>query len=71
MLPSSCRFCVSADDEFLLLMELELDPCSAAFSGLISRAAAFTNQTFKSEFPSQTEKLFYVFSEGDRIPNYT
>jgi len=29
--PRSFRFCVPADDEFLLLMKLELYPCSVAF----------------------------------------
>jgi hypothetical protein len=39
------RFGVSADDEFLLLVEFDFDPCSSAFSRLIPGAAAFTNQT--------------------------
>jgi hypothetical protein len=56
---------------FLLLMELELDPSSAALSGLIPGAKAFANQAFKSEFLSSAEKLFYVFFERDGISNYT
>jgi hypothetical protein len=34
------RLGVSADDEFLLLIQLKLDPCSAAFAGLIPGANA-------------------------------
>jgi len=48
MLPSPFGFGISADDEFLLQVELDFDPCSGALSGLISGAAAFANQTFKS-----------------------
>jgi hypothetical protein len=63
--PRPFRFGVSADDEFLLLMKLEFDPCSAALSGLIPGTAAFTNQTLKSQFPSPVQKLWNVFREGD------
>jgi hypothetical protein len=50
MFPRSFRFGVSADDEFLLLMQLNLDPCSASLSGLVPGTGAFTDQTFKPEF---------------------
>jgi len=43
MLSSAFRFGVSADNKFLLLMELELDPWSGALSGLISGTTTFTN----------------------------
>ena len=52
MLPSPFGFGISADDGFLLQVELDFDPCSGALAGLISGAAAFANQTFKSQFPS-------------------
>jgi len=37
------RLGVFADNKFLLLMEVELEPCSGAFSGFIPGATAFTN----------------------------
>ena len=71
ILSRAFRLGVSADNKFLLLMELDFDPCSGALSGLIPGTAAFTNQTFKPEFVSPVQKLWNVFREGDRIPNYT
>jgi hypothetical protein len=70
MFPSAFRFGVSANDEFLLQVELDFDPCSGAFSGLISGTAAFANQAFKSQFPSFAQKLFDVFCERDSLPRW-
>ena len=47
MLSSPFGFGVSADNEFLLLVEFDFDPCSGALSGLIPGAAAFANQAFE------------------------
>lgn len=41
----SFRFGGSADNEFLFLVQLDLDPCSAALTGLILGTAAFADQT--------------------------
>jgi hypothetical protein len=56
---------VQSDDKFLFLMELNLDPRSAALSGLISGTAAFTNQTLKPESASPVQKPWNVFCKGD------
>ena len=48
MLSSPVWIGVSADDEFLLLVKLDLDPGAGAFSGLIFGTAALTDQTFES-----------------------
>jgi hypothetical protein len=53
MLSSPFGFAVPADDEFLLLVEFDFDPCSGALSGLILGAAAFANQAFESQSPIQ------------------
>jgi hypothetical protein len=52
-------------------MKLDFDPSSGALSGLILRTGAFTNQPLKPKFVSPVQKLWNVFCEGDRIPNYT
>jgi hypothetical protein len=44
ILPTAFRFSVAANDEFLLLVELDLDPCAGAFSRLIFGAPAFADQ---------------------------
>ena len=69
--PRAFGFGVSADDELLLQMQLDLDPCSAAFSGLIPGTGAFTNQPFQSECPSPVQKLWNIFCEGGRISENT
>ena len=57
--------------EFLLLVELELYPGSAAPSRLIFRSTTFADQTFKSYIPGSAQKLLDVLRERDRIPDYT
>jgi hypothetical protein len=52
ILSRSFRLGVSANDEFLFLMELKLDPSSAGLSSLILGTAALTDQTFEPEFVS-------------------
>jgi hypothetical protein len=63
MFPRSFGFGVAADHEFLLLVELHLDPRSASLSCLVPGTAALTNQTFKSKFASPFQKLWDVFCE--------
>jgi hypothetical protein len=65
------RLGVATNDEFLLLMEFNLDPSSGAPSGLIPGTGALTNQTFEPKFASPFQKLWNVFCEGDRISDYT
>jgi hypothetical protein len=53
MLSRPFRFGVTANDEFLLFMELDFDPCSGLFPGFVSRVGALTDQAFKSQSADQ------------------
>ena len=70
MFPASFGVGVSADDEFLLLVEFDFDPRSGALSGLIPGSTPFANQAFKAQFPSSAQEHFNVFCERDRIANH-
>jgi hypothetical protein len=55
------RFGITTNYEFLLFMELNLDPCSASFPGLVSGIGALTDQAFKSQSRTR-EKVLRCFS---------
>ena len=44
MFPGAFEFSISADDELLLQVELDLNPRSGACAGLVLGTAAFTDQ---------------------------
>jgi hypothetical protein len=67
MFPTTFWISVSSDDELLLQVELDLDPRSGAFAGLVPGTAAFTDQPLKPEGTGLFQKLFNVFREADRI----
>jgi hypothetical protein len=67
MFPRPFPLGTSADHKFLLLVELDLDPSSRAFPGLVSGIAAFTDQTLKSEYPGFFQKLFNVFAAAGAL----
>ena len=67
MFPTAFGIGISADYELLLQVQLDLDPRSGAFAGLVPGAAAFTDQPLKPECPGLFQKLFNVFREADRI----
>jgi hypothetical protein len=47
MSPRPFRLGISAGHEFLLIVELDFDPCSGAFAGFVTGAATFADQAFK------------------------
>jgi len=62
---------VSADDEFLFLNALELDPRAASATRLVNRVALFADQTFETTTLHLIEKRFSITTNcsgvADRI----
>jgi hypothetical protein len=54
---------VSANDELLLKVKLDLDLGARPLACLIPGAATFADQTLEAEFLSPAQKFFNVFCE--------
>lgn len=57
------RFGITADDKFLLLKDLEFDPCTAALAGFVERGIAFANQTFQTKLSCFDKQLVGIGAE--------
>src|SRR5258706_8178782 len=67
MFSAAFRIGVAANDHFLLLEQLDLDPGSASFAGLINGILAFPNQAFKPESARVFEQFGGIAFQRSRI----
>jgi hypothetical protein len=61
------RFGITTNYEFLLFMELDLDPCSGSFSGFVSRIGALADQAFTMRLPPKVKITRYTLVARDVV----